>query len=188
MQGCFMTHDDAFVESIVEAPDDDALRLIYAAWLEEHDDFDRAAFIRVQIELARLAEGDPRREELDCREEELLTEHEGRWTAPLRAVLIEDIATPVFHRGFVEEMIFWGRAGTEALVVHANDLFRLTPLRALRLLPVGSHETASELPWNTRTKVFTDRLQTLDLDRLLWMSHLERVHLLDLSGHTLSNH
>src|SRR5262245_11888179 len=58
-----MTHDDPFVESIVEASDDDAPRLIYADWLEEHDDPDRAAFIPVQIELARLPEGDPRREE-----------------------------------------------------------------------------------------------------------------------------
>src|SRR5262245_61467675 len=104
-----MTHDDAFVESIVEAPDDDAPRLIYADWLEEHEDPDRAAFVRVQIELARLPEGDPRREELERREDELLTEHEGRWTAPLRAVLLEDIAMAVFHRGFVEEMSFWGQ-------------------------------------------------------------------------------
>ena len=72
-----MTHDDPFVESIVEAPDDDAPRLIYTDWLEEHDDPDRAAFVRVQIELARLPEGDPRREELERCEEELLTEHEG---------------------------------------------------------------------------------------------------------------
>jgi uncharacterized protein (TIGR02996 family) len=182
-----MTHDDAFVESIVEAPDDDAPRLIYADWLEEHGDPDRAALIRVQIELAGLPEGDSRREELERREDELLTEHEGRWTAPLRAVLLEDVATPVFHRGFVEEMIFWGRAGTEALVAHANDLFRLAPLRALRLFPLGSHKTASEIPWNTRTNDLTDRLRTLDLEGLLWMSHLERVHLLDLSGHTLDN-
>ena len=31
-----MTHDEAFLEAIREQPGDDAPRLIYADWLEEH--------------------------------------------------------------------------------------------------------------------------------------------------------
>ena len=39
---------------IIAHPADDAPRLIYADWLEEHGDSARAEFIRVQCELARL--------------------------------------------------------------------------------------------------------------------------------------
>jgi uncharacterized protein (TIGR02996 family) len=43
----------AFLEAICAAPDDDAPRLVYADWLEEHGDPERAEFIRAQIELAK---------------------------------------------------------------------------------------------------------------------------------------
>lgn len=45
-----------FVRAIIEQPDDDALRLIYADFLEERGDRDRAEFIRVQIELAAIGD------------------------------------------------------------------------------------------------------------------------------------
>ena len=41
----------AFLEAILAAPADDTPRLIYADWLDEHGDPDRAEFIRVQCEL-----------------------------------------------------------------------------------------------------------------------------------------
>ena len=40
--------------AIHEQPDDDLTRLAYADWLEEHGEPDRAAFIRIQVELAEL--------------------------------------------------------------------------------------------------------------------------------------
>jgi uncharacterized protein (TIGR02996 family) len=51
-----MNHPDwpAFLAAIVAEPDDDALRLVAADFLEENGDPSRAAFIRVQIALARL--------------------------------------------------------------------------------------------------------------------------------------
>jgi uncharacterized protein (TIGR02996 family) len=42
-----MNHDDAFLQAILDAPDDDTPRLVYADWLEEYGQPDRAAFIRV---------------------------------------------------------------------------------------------------------------------------------------------
>jgi len=44
---------EAFIRRIAEAPDDDTPRLVYADWLDEHGDPDRAEFIRVQCELAK---------------------------------------------------------------------------------------------------------------------------------------
>ncbi|MBN9121838.1 MAG: TIGR02996 domain-containing protein [Planctomycetes bacterium] len=51
-----MKHPDwpAFLAAIVAEPDDDTRRLVAADFLEEHGEPDRAAFIRVQVELARL--------------------------------------------------------------------------------------------------------------------------------------
>ena len=48
-----MTEYDALVAAICVDPDEDALRLAFADWLEEHDESDRAAFVRAQIELDR---------------------------------------------------------------------------------------------------------------------------------------
>ncbi len=48
-----MTTREAFIKDILDNPADDTLRLIYADWLEENGEPERAEFIRVQIELAR---------------------------------------------------------------------------------------------------------------------------------------
>ena len=60
-----MTHADAFLDAIREAPDDDTPRLIFADWLDEHGDGDRAAFIRTQVRLALLVPDDPERLDLE---------------------------------------------------------------------------------------------------------------------------
>lgn len=51
-----MSHDHpellAFLRAIADSPDDDTPRLVAADWLEEHDESERAEFIRCQIDLA----------------------------------------------------------------------------------------------------------------------------------------
>lgn len=49
-----MTPHDAFLADIIAHPGDDAPRLIYADWLEEHGQPERADFIRVQCEIPVL--------------------------------------------------------------------------------------------------------------------------------------
>src|SRR5262249_46319231 len=44
----------ALLRALLETPEDDALRLVYADWLQENGQAERAEFIRVQCELARL--------------------------------------------------------------------------------------------------------------------------------------
>ena len=41
-----MTPDDAFLAAIIESPDDDGPRLVYADWLEENGHPERAEFLR----------------------------------------------------------------------------------------------------------------------------------------------
>jgi uncharacterized protein (TIGR02996 family) len=120
-----MTQVDSLFQAILDDPDDDAVRLVYADYLEEHGEPQRADFIRVQIELALLPEGDPRRGDLEARERALLKEHEGEWVAPLG----EWAHFPEFHRGFV-----WGvMLDAPDFMERAEELFRTTPLRHARL-------------------------------------------------------
>ncbi len=46
-----------FLADIIEHPDDDTPRLIYADWLEDHGEPERGEFIRVQCEMARRRAG-----------------------------------------------------------------------------------------------------------------------------------
>jgi uncharacterized protein (TIGR02996 family) len=70
----------AFLDDIRQHPDDDAPRLVYADWLEENGDAERAEFIRVQCRLAQLPSGDPEGKRLAKREKKLLQSNARRWT------------------------------------------------------------------------------------------------------------
>src|SRR5581483_3087358 len=47
------TTGDMLLADVLAHPEDDAVRLIYADWLEEHGEPERGEFIRCQVELAR---------------------------------------------------------------------------------------------------------------------------------------
>src|SRR6476661_7167875 len=67
-----MTDAQALLSTIAAPPDADLPRLIYADWLEEHGQLDRARLIRVQIELARLPDNEGEPTALQVEEEQLL--------------------------------------------------------------------------------------------------------------------
>jgi uncharacterized protein (TIGR02996 family) len=92
-----MSDHEAFMRTIVESPEDDAPRLVYADYLQEHGEADRAEFIRIQCELARTPEYESHYAQLWDRESELLTLHREEW----------ELAIPIkqaFRRGFVEHL------------------------------------------------------------------------------------
>jgi uncharacterized protein (TIGR02996 family) len=84
-----MTFDQAFLDAIREQPDDDAPRLVYADWLEEHGQPQRAEFIRVQCERARLPEGSSRAYDLERREAALWAAHAAAWLGPLAPMVTD---------------------------------------------------------------------------------------------------
>jgi uncharacterized protein (TIGR02996 family) len=128
-----MTDEDAFLEAIRAAPDEDAPRLIYADWLDENGDSDRAEFIRVQIALARPKV--PGRAALRERERSLLKANRERWLGP-----INPRGFPwQLARGFIEQ---FDGGGNEFLQESAN-LGRLAALRRVCLWQSGW--TAAEL-------------------------------------------
>jgi uncharacterized protein (TIGR02996 family) len=86
--------------AIVADPADDALRLIYADWLDEHDQPERAEFIRGQIQLARVKEDSRGRRRLARRMRELLEAREQEWLSPV----IRYLRGWHFERGFVDKI------------------------------------------------------------------------------------
>jgi uncharacterized protein (TIGR02996 family) len=95
-------------QAILDDPDDDALRLIYADCLEEDGRTARAEFIRVQVALARTPEQDSRLSMLRDRERLLFTTHADDLYSGLpdwvREVERGQPPTSTFSRGFVEHV------------------------------------------------------------------------------------
>src|SRR2546425_6662579 len=91
--------DDAFIAAILEDPDTDAPRLIYADWLEERGD-PRGEFIRVQCELARMPPDDHHRLEMAEREKQLIESNADSWLGPS----LQNLGTWQFKRGFLSEI------------------------------------------------------------------------------------
>lgn len=108
---------EALLKAIAAAPDDDLPRLVYADWLDEHDNPARAEFIRTQISLASdqdEAGGRSRTPEdkakLIHRSAELLRQNQADWEAPLRRHFGKGIDRVLFRRGFPERFRLTGAA------------------------------------------------------------------------------
>jgi uncharacterized protein (TIGR02996 family) len=120
-----MTAGEALLREILARPEDDAPRLVYADWLDEHGEAARAEFIRVQCELARLEEWDERRPYLEQRQEQLLETHGEKWAEGLA----ETTDWFEFRRGFLE----FAALPPEVFLANAGRLFHRFPFRRLRL-------------------------------------------------------
>jgi Leucine-rich repeat (LRR) protein len=112
--------------------------LVLADWWEENGSESqraRAELIRVQVEVARLPEGDTRRAGLNFRQNQLLARHAAEWLPGLPKLDGVTWAQD-FVRGFVEEA-FLDSPG--AFWRHAAELFAAAPLLKVRFLGVSGH-------------------------------------------------
>jgi uncharacterized protein (TIGR02996 family) len=127
-----MALDQAFLDDIIEHPDDDTPRLIYADWLEDRGDqasAARAEFIRVQCRLSacRLSanQGMQGTRALFQRQRDILAEYEQQW--------VNDFGVPLaeyrFERGFLSAVL----VEVAVLLTHADRFFHQAPVRQLRL-------------------------------------------------------
>jgi uncharacterized protein (TIGR02996 family) len=127
-----LTEPDPLLAAVLAAPDDDAPRLVYADWLDEHGRPERAQFIRLQVELARLPKHEPRREVLARKAGRLLDLHRDEWLAELPQ--IDGVTWGAFERGFVAAA--WVRSVAHFDGVAAR-VWAAAPVRALELGEVG---------------------------------------------------
>src|SRR5437763_148943 len=206
---------EPFLQRIRAFPDDDVPRLIYADWLDEQARrlppgareaaAARAEFIRVQIALAELPEGDllPRadpdarpplwsgsrvalesaRTRLRVAERELLDAHRDEWTAPFTGLG----TGPEFRRGFVEEI----KIDARQYLRHAHELFAAGPIRHLHVHDIGSSlQAVFQSSYLGRLRALTVYAQHVGerLARAIARSaHLSELRALNLGRNRLGN-
>ena len=124
-------------EAILASPHDMNLRLVFADWLEDQGNT-QAKLIRLQVRLFQTA--GPMATHLEQQIAELHWRHQRQWNGPLHRFLSQ---TPLrgevgsrrsrirgwhFDRGCVESL----EVEPQAVLEHAEILFRLGPIRQLR--------------------------------------------------------
>jgi uncharacterized protein (TIGR02996 family) len=115
-----MSDHDAFLAAICENPDDDTPRLVFADWLEERDQPERAAFVRAQIELARTPVWEPFAVLCKWRQTDWLTGNPFRGTLPAVDGFHIEWHPEAFRRGFgwrlnVRSQLDWEQMGPQLL-------------------------------------------------------------------------
>lgn len=113
---------EPFLAAVIARPLDDLPRLIFADWLDEHGDADRAEFIRLQCSAAR---GDY---DAGARAAKLEASYRREWLADL-----PDVYYAEFRRGFAEHLVL----DAYTFLHHASDWRRRTPVRSVALVGVG---------------------------------------------------
>src|SRR4051812_28237780 len=91
-----MSEDTPFLEAINASPDDHAIRLVYADWLEERGD-PRAELIRIEEEMREIAVYSNRYWQLKPRRNELRRQLDAGWQQVMR---YGTEYTPVFRHGW----------------------------------------------------------------------------------------
>ncbi|MCI0705424.1 MAG: TIGR02996 domain-containing protein, partial [Planctomycetia bacterium] len=167
------------LRAILDNPDEDTPRLIYADWLDEHGDPGRAEFIRVQCRLAERKQrthvpGDDPEEQ---RAFELFKQLGTRWLAEL--LVIRNLRWGGFYRGFpgvsvtnattlvraeekiwsaapVEMVTLTGLSGNSARVLAGSEV-----LGRIRELTLDGYYTSRDSEKPLRTLFHSPRMRTL---------------------------
>ncbi len=183
-----MTDGDSLRAAVVANPDDDLPRLIFADWLDENDQTDRAAFIRAQIEAARCEPFSPGARHAEERALKLLIRNRTEWTRPLGYAV-----EAAFVRGFVERISLQAPAFSPI----APDIFLREPVRELSLTRALSLDERLLSPLEpifesdlfervTRLELPFTNLTPEECYSLTVSPHMEQLRELSLRGNPLS--
>jgi uncharacterized protein (TIGR02996 family) len=171
----------ALLQGILDAPEDDAPRLVFADWLDDHGETDRAEFIRAQVQLALTAEEDPNKAGLQQRADQLLSRHFTEWVKEVPGWARHEVK---FARGFVRDVV----CTALSFARRGARLFENSPVRGIRLTryaglvglaastPHARHVTALTLSAD-RHENRLSREDVSDLVEYAWPAHLENLDL-----------
>jgi uncharacterized protein (TIGR02996 family) len=147
-----VTEREALTRAVAAAPEDDLPRLVFADWLEEHDEPAHAAFVRAQVELAATPPWEPFAVRLRHREPDLVTGAPWWYALPrVNGYGLEWHPDYAFRRGFA-----WGLIVRDVAMFFAEAarLFDAAPVGQLHLpsatLDQWKHFAAQ--PWLPRVK------------------------------------
>jgi uncharacterized protein (TIGR02996 family) len=176
-----MSDGAALFAAILAHPDEDTPRLVYADWLEEHGDPDRAAFIRLQIEADPLPDGAARAEREEAARR-LLVGHLDDWLGPLRALATNWI----FVRGFPERLTVLH----EVFLDHADEILAAAPVRSIffrkvKLPLVGRLAAMPQLGRVWELNFWHDDLSEKAAEVLTTSPHLAGVRSLNLGSNRI---
>jgi uncharacterized protein (TIGR02996 family) len=122
----------ALLAAIIAHPDEDTPRLVYADWLQEHDQPERAEYIRLSIQLANLRYGDPdsdaRYWQLREERDPLVSRFYKRWEREFAARFPgnRDVSF-IFARGFAEQV----HCSVKYFLDNAEQMFGEAPIQRL---------------------------------------------------------
>lgn len=131
-----MNSHEGILKEIIANPDDDAPRLVYADWLEEQGDPDRAEFVRIQLQMAIHESWQPEHAKLESQIASLLTKHEESWKKELGVK-----AHLYYRRGTIEQLTLTAKA----LCKIDTDIFKTTPIKRVRITRLNAENLAKLL-------------------------------------------
>jgi uncharacterized protein (TIGR02996 family) len=144
-----MNDHDALLRAIGEHPEEDTPRLMYADWLEENGQPERADFVRAQVELARPGLSPAERYPSVRKNVYYLTNFVRHWRDQLPQ--LPGIEWGDFNRGLIEEV----RAATEGPIVeHAAEVFAVPGIHVLRLWRLNDAQLLAAVPELIRLRSF----------------------------------
>ena len=152
-----ISEHEPFLRAIIEAPDDDAVRLVYSDWLEENGDIERATYIRTSIQLARA---EVKNTKLVNQNRDQHAKGWKKWLAHAGIDWQQTGFRPKFQRGFIEAAHY---LGSRPFFANADRLFAIAPLQSIT--------------------IDCFQLDDASLLRLARMPELLRLHTLNLLGH-----
>jgi uncharacterized protein (TIGR02996 family) len=119
----------ALLQAVCEQPWDDCVRLVYADWLEEHGEPERAAFIRFQCEYPSWDSSHPQFRILLARDGEF-DPFKRQWEDELPRFPGVKWQPGWFERGFINWVIF---QSAKAFREHAAEAFAASPVDTLEV-------------------------------------------------------
>jgi uncharacterized protein (TIGR02996 family) len=180
-----MEHE-GLLDALRDDPEQDGLRLVFADWLDDHGEAERAEYIRVQLQMERLLSNHPDWPALAAREHELRQAHVERFLGVSPALLYEF----GWRGGLVDRV----RLKPDVPLAAVETLFHRHPVRLLtvedeRLLGALAASPVLGLVAGLRVPeiAFSTRLWSLALDRLLGSPHL-RLRTLEMVGNRVDHH
>src|SRR5579863_6606402 len=119
------TDEQSFLDAIFARYHDDGLRFIYADFLDDSGDPERAELVRIQVALSKITEDHPRWPQLKRLQDELLSANQVRWCEHLNGLVSEC----EFRRGVLDSVVVDART----FLAKGDELFRRGCFRRVRL-------------------------------------------------------
>ncbi len=146
---------DGLRAAILAQPDDDTLRLIYADWLQENDQPDRAEFVRAQVAASQAEPYSPQAGKQIAIAKRLHDAHP-EWGQEVR----KWVNGAQFARGFIEHV----NVNAATFPRDAAALFAHEPVRSILLMRFVATTTVSLVPFFDLPQL--DSVRRLDLNHL----------------------